>query len=83
MTAAFRINAGQPVRGSTLRNAQSVVRGSNVRINARGTGFVVSSEGLALDNAAPGAMVQVMLQIALRQATACPKVRSGPAVTET
>lgn len=59
MTAAYRINAGQPVRGSSLRNAQSVVRGSNVRINARGNGFVVSSEGQAMDNAAPGAVVQV------------------------
>jgi flagella basal body P-ring formation protein FlgA len=35
------------------------VRGSNVRINARGNGFVVSSEGQAMDNGAPGAMVQV------------------------
>lgn len=59
MTAAYRINAGQPVKGAALRNAQSVVRGSNVRINARGKGFVVSSEGQALDNAAPGATVQV------------------------
>lgn len=59
MTAAFRINAGQPVRGSSLRNAQSVVRGSNVRINARGNGFMVSSEGQAMDNGAPGAVVQV------------------------
>lgn len=59
MTAAYRINAGQPVRGSSLRNAQSVVRGSNVRINARGNGFVVSSEGQAMDNGAPGAVVQV------------------------
>lgn len=59
MTAAFRINAGQPVRGTSLRNAQSVVRGSNVRINARGNGFVVSSEGQAMDNGAPGAVVQV------------------------
>ncbi|WP_333903476.1 flagellar basal body P-ring formation chaperone FlgA [Achromobacter insolitus] len=59
MTAAHRINAGQPVRGSSLRNAQSVVRGANVRINARGNGFVVSSEGQALENAAPGATVQV------------------------
>lgn len=59
MTAAYRINAGQPVRGSSLRNAQSVTRGTNVRINARGNGFVVSSEGEAMDNAAPGAMVQV------------------------
>lgn len=59
MTAAYRINAGQPIRGSSLRNAQSVLRGTNVRINARGKGFVVSSEGQALENAAPGAMVQV------------------------
>ncbi|MNS74872.1 flagellar basal body P-ring formation chaperone FlgA [Achromobacter spanius] len=59
MTAAYRINAGQPVRSSSLRNAQTVLRGSNVRINARGKGFVVSSEGEALDNAAPGARVQV------------------------
>ncbi|CAB3724547.1 flagellar basal body P-ring formation chaperone FlgA [Achromobacter piechaudii] len=59
MSAAFRINAGQPVRSSSLRNAQSVMRGANVRINARGNGFVVSSEGQALDNAAPGAVVQV------------------------
>jgi len=30
-----------------------------VRITARGAGFVISSEGQALDDAAPGAMVQV------------------------
>lgn len=59
MTAAYRINAGQTVKGSALRNAQSVLRGTHVRINARGKGFMVSSEGQALDNAAPGAMVQV------------------------
>lgn len=59
MTAAYRINAGQTVKGAALRNAQSVLRGTNVRINARGNGFTVSSEGQALDNAAPGAMVQV------------------------
>lgn len=59
MTAAYRINAGQTVKSSALRNAQSVLRGAQVRINARGQGFMVSSEGQALDNAAPGAMVQV------------------------
>ncbi len=59
MTAAFRINAGQPIRSSSLRNAQSVQRGTNVRINARGKGFTVSSEGEALENAPPGAVVQV------------------------
>ena len=57
MTAAYRITAGQPIKGAALRNAQSVVRGSNVRINAVGKGFMVSSEGQALDNAAPGATV--------------------------
>lgn len=59
MTAAFRINAGQPIRSSSLRNAQSVMRGTNVRINARGNGFMVSSEGEAMDTGAPGAVVQV------------------------
>lgn len=59
MTAAFRINAGQPIRSSSLRNAQSVMRGTNVRINARGKGFMVSSEGEAMDTGAPGAVVQV------------------------
>ena len=48
MTAAYRITAGQPIKGAALRNAQSVVRGSNVRINAVGKGFMVSSEGQAL-----------------------------------
>ena len=61
MTAAYRITAGQPIKGAALRNAQSVVRGSNVRINAVGKGFMVSSEGQALDNAAPGATVQVRM----------------------
>ena len=42
MTAAYRITAGQPIKGAALRNAQSVVRGSNVRINAVGKGFMVS-----------------------------------------
>ena len=60
MTAAYRITAGQPIKGAALRNAQSV-RGSNVRINAVGKGFMVSSEGQALDNAAPGATVQVRM----------------------
>ena len=54
MTAAYRITAGQPIKGAALRNAQSVVRGSNVRINAVGKGFMVSSEGQALDNARAG-----------------------------
>ena len=61
MTAAYRITAGQPIKGAALRNAQSVVRGSNVRINAVGKGFMVAARGQALDNAAPGATVQVRM----------------------
>ncbi len=59
MSAAYRISAGQPIKAASLRSAQAVVRGATVRIDARGKGFVVSSEGEALDNAAPGATVQV------------------------
>ncbi|MDQ8032382.1 flagellar basal body P-ring formation chaperone FlgA [Bordetella genomosp. 1] len=59
MQATRRIAAGQAIRGNALRSAASVSRGQIVRITARGNGFVVSSEGQALDDAAPGAMVQV------------------------
>ena len=59
MQATRRIGAGQAIRGNALRSAASVTRGQVVRITARGAGFVISSEGQALDDAAPGAMVQV------------------------
>ncbi|AKQ56002.1 flagellar basal body P-ring formation chaperone FlgA [Bordetella hinzii] len=59
MQARHRINAGQPIRGSALRNADAIARGQNVRIIARGNGFTVSSEGQAMDDAPPGATVQV------------------------
>lgn len=59
MTAANRIAAGQPFKSTALRSPGAVQRGQTVRINARGPGFVVSSEGQAMENAAPGAMVQV------------------------
>ncbi|WP_459618380.1 flagellar basal body P-ring formation chaperone FlgA [Bordetella sp. 2513F-2] len=59
MRAAYRIAAGQPLKGSALRSAQSVERGQNVRIVANGKGFVVTGEGEVLADAAPGARVQV------------------------
>lgn len=59
MNATHRINAGQPIKGAALRNAQSVTRGQMVKISARGKGFVVSSEGQAMENGAPGSMIQV------------------------
>ncbi|VFR23138.1 Flagellar basal-body P-ring formation protein FlgA [plant metagenome] len=54
-----RVGAGQALRASSLRHAQSVLRGHTVRVQARGPGFMVSSEGQALENAAPGNQVQV------------------------
>ncbi|WP_370628316.1 flagellar basal body P-ring formation chaperone FlgA [Bordetella sp. BOR01] len=59
MRARYRIAAGQAVRASALRSARAVTRGQQVRITARGPGFVISSEGEALDDAPPGAPVQV------------------------
>jgi flagella basal body P-ring formation protein FlgA len=59
MTAGNRIGMGQPIRAATLRSAGSVKRGQTVRINARGPGFVVSSEGQVLNNASPGSSVEV------------------------
>lgn len=59
MQARHRINAGQPIRGSALRNADAIARGQNVRIIARGNGFTVSSEGQAMEDAPPGGTIQV------------------------
>lgn len=59
MRARYRIAAGQAIKGTALRSARAVTRGQQVRITARGAGFVISSEGEALDDAPPGAPVQV------------------------
>jgi flagella basal body P-ring formation protein FlgA len=59
MTASYRIGMGQPIRATNLRSAGSVQRGQMVRITARGAGFVVSSEGQVMQNAAPGSTVEV------------------------
>lgn len=59
MRARYRITAGQTMKISALRSADAITRGQQVRITARGRGFVVSSDGQALADAAPGATVQV------------------------
>jgi len=59
MQAASRITAGQPIRATALRSAQSVERGQNVSLLINGQGFTVSGEGQALENAAQGDRVQV------------------------
>ena len=57
--ATRRLNPGQPIKDNALRSPQSVVRGQTVRLEARGPGFVATSEGRALQNGAPGMQIQV------------------------
>jgi flagella basal body P-ring formation protein FlgA len=54
-----RITAGSPIKTSALRSPESVQRGQAVRLEARGVGFVATSEGHALQNGAPGALIKV------------------------
>ncbi|MFC5429113.1 flagellar basal body P-ring formation chaperone FlgA [Paraburkholderia denitrificans] len=57
--ALLRISAGLPLRTDMLRSAQSVTIGQTVRVVAEGANFTISSEGSALNNAAPGQQVRV------------------------
>lgn len=54
-----RIPTGSEIRSNALRDPQSIQRGQAVRTIARGTGFVVSGEGKALEAGAPGTQIQV------------------------
>ncbi len=51
--------AGQPLRSDQLIGAWAVQQGQNVKTVSHGTGFSVSSEGRALNNAVAGQVVQV------------------------
>lgn len=57
--ASQRIQAGNPIRQHALRDPHAIVRGQTVRTVARGTGFVISGEALALQTASPGQQIQV------------------------
>jgi flagella basal body P-ring formation protein FlgA len=57
--ALMRVAAGLPLRQDMLRSASSVTVGQTVRVVAQGPGFAISSEGSALNNAAPGQPVRV------------------------
>lgn len=57
--AQQRIPAGTAIKSSALRDPDSIVRGQPVRTEARGLGFVATGEGVALENGAPGTMIQV------------------------
>ena len=55
----FAVAAGQVLRQDMLRAPYAVTQGQTVQIRAAGPGFSVSSEGLAMSNAAEGQNVQV------------------------
>ena len=52
---------GQPLRGDQLQAPQVIRQGQSVRLFSKGTGFAVSSEGKAINNATVGQLVQVRL----------------------
>lgn len=54
-----RIGTGSPMRDRTLRSPDSIARGQAVRLEARGVGFVATSEGTALQGGEPGSQIQV------------------------
>lgn len=62
VVAVNRIASGAPLRLELLRGAIAVHSGQNVRVVTQGTGFVASTEGRAMTNAAVGAVVQVKTQ---------------------
>ncbi|MDX3894090.1 flagellar basal body P-ring formation chaperone FlgA [Pusillimonas sp.] len=54
-----RIGTGSPLRERVLRSPDSIARGQAVRLEARGVGFVASSDGTALQGGEPGTRIQV------------------------
>ena len=58
-TIKFGIAAGHPVRSDQLHAPWAVQQGQSVKMVSHGSGFSVSSEGKALNNAVEGQVVQV------------------------
>ena len=58
-TLKSTLAAAQPLRGDQLIAPWAVQQGQNVKTVSRGAGFTVSSDGMALNNAAEGQVVQV------------------------
>lgn len=54
-----RIPAGTPIKAHSLRSPMSVERGQTVRTQARGRGFVVTSEAQTLEGGSPGEQIRV------------------------
>lgn len=60
-TATVRIGAGMPLRQDLLKSASAVTIGQTVHVVAKGEGFQISSDGSAMNNAAPGQQVRVKM----------------------
>lgn len=58
-TLKFAIGAGQVLRTDMLRPAYVVNQGQNVRFKVRGNHFVISNEGVALNDATVGQVVRI------------------------
>lgn len=54
-----RIPAGTPITARALRSPMSVQRGQTVRTEARGPGFIATSEAQTLQQGAPGEQIRV------------------------
>lgn len=57
--ATRNIRAGGAIESSALRDPNAIQRGQQVRTVARGSGFVATSEGQAMDSGGPGTQIQV------------------------
>ncbi|MBA3023886.1 MAG: flagellar basal body P-ring formation protein FlgA [Gammaproteobacteria bacterium] len=55
----FSIGAGQVLRQDMLRAPLLIRQGQTVTLRARGKGFVVSQEGIAMNNAGEGEIVRI------------------------
>jgi len=64
--ATQRIRSGSIMKTSVLRDPGAIRRGQRVRIETRGAGFVLHSEGQALQDANPGSPIQVRAASGLR-----------------
>lgn len=62
MTALNRIAPGAPIRREFLRGISVLQQGQHTKVITRGPGFMVSTEGKAMTDAAVGAVVQVKIQ---------------------
>lgn len=54
-----RISAGAPLKTNALRDPDSIQRGQMIRTEARGTGFIATGEGQAMQSGAPGTQIQI------------------------